>query len=188
MSARTAARTAAVFGAAAVLTVAGAGAAMATTAENTVNSEARSVSVTFKLESGQAGDTCGAVLTPTAAAAGVAQKFASGNLETIFNTLTNDPDVVVLKTNLLASPVAFLIPFVNPTSTVSASDVPPNVYSLVSVCVSDHTNPDITPFVVVGNPLEAAQGSITTLSTGDNLTAGSTLSLDAASGNLGTGS
>ena len=181
MSARTAARTAAALGAAAALTVAGAGAAMATTAENTVDSEARKVSVKFTLESGQALDGCGAVLTPVAAAAGVAQKFASGDVQTIFNTLTNDPDLVVL-------PFAPLLAVFGPTKTVSATDIPPNVYALVTVCASDRDNPDITPFVVVGNPLEAAQGSVTTLSTGDNLTAGSTLSLDAASGNLGTGS
>ncbi|MCT1884881.1 hypothetical protein M3C36_06725 [Dietzia cinnamea] len=190
MSFRTVTRATAVLGAAAALTVAGAGAAMATTHANEV--DGNTVSVTFKLDQGGLadGDTCGAVLTPTAAAAGVAAKFAGGDIETIFNTLTDDEDVIVLESDATGAPFVVLgevfgIGFNE--RTVSA-EVPSNVYSLVSVCISDRKNPTITPTLMVGPPIDAIQGSVSTLSTGDNLTAGSGLLSDAATGNLGGGS
>ena len=191
MTASTTARAAAVLGAATALTVAGAGAAMATTHETSVDNTTHKVSVTFTLDGGFIdGDTCGAVLTPTAAAAGVAAKFTSGDLSTIFDTLTNDPDVIVLKSDATGLPVVLLgsVGGVGFTERTVSATVEPNVYSLVSVCVSDRSNPKITPVLTVGNPIEAVQGSVSTLSTGDNLTAGSGLLSDAATGNLGGGS
>lgn len=190
MSFRTVTRATAVLGAAAALTVAGAGAAMATTHANEV--DGNTVSVTFKLDQGGLadGDTCGAVLTPTAAAAGVAAKFAGGDIETIFNTLTDDEDVIVLESDATGAPFVVLGEVLGigfNERTVSA-EVPSNVYSLVSVCLSDRKNPTITPTLMVGPPIDAIQGSVSTLSTGDNLTAGSGLLSDAATGNLGGGS
>ena len=190
MSFRTVTRATAVLGAAAALTVAGAGAAMATTHANAV--DGNTVSVTFKLDQGGLadGDTCGAVLTPTAAAAGVAAKFAGGDIETIFNTLTDDEDVIVLESDATGAPFVVLGEVLGigfNERTVSA-EVPSNVYSLVSVCISDRKNPTITPTLMVGPPIDAIQGSVSTLSTGDNLTAGSGLLSDAATGNLGGGS
>lgn len=190
MSFRTVTRATAVLGAAAALTVAGAGAAMATTHANEV--DGNTVSVTFKLDQGGLadGDTCGAVLTPTAAAAGVAAKFAGGDIETIFNTLTDDEDVIVLESDATGAPFVVLGEVLGigfNERTVSA-EVPSNVYSLVSVCISDRKNPTITPTLMVGPPIDAIQGSVSTLSTGDNLTAGSGLLSDAATGNLGGGS
>ena len=190
MSFRTVTRATAVLGAAAALTGAGAGAAMATTHANEV--DGNTVSVTFKLDQGGLadGDTCGAVLTPTAAAAGVAAKFAGGDIETIFNTLTDDEDVIVLESDATGAPFVVLGEVLGigfNERTVSA-EVPTNVYSLVSVCISDRKNPTITPTLMVGPPIDAIQGSVSTLSTGDNLTAGSGLLSDAATGNLGGGS
>lgn len=190
MSFRTVTRATAVLGAAAALTVAGAGAAMATTHANEV--DGNTVSVTFELDGGFIdGDICGAVLTPTAAAAGVAAKFASGDIKKIFNTLTNDDDVIVLYRDglILDTPyVALGKVGVGITSGTVSAEVPSNVYSLVSVCSSDIKNPTITPTLMVGPPIDAIQGSVSTLSTGDNLTAGSGLLSDAATGNLGGGS
>lgn len=162
---RTAARTAAVLGAATALTVAGAGAAMATTSASEINGEARTVSVSFTLEEGRSSDLCGAVLTPAASAPRIAAEFAGGDLQGIFSLLTDDPSVTVLESGGLVG-----LPFVtpnrvpiigSPTGTVSANDVRPDVYALVSICLSDRENPVITP-VVMGNPLEAAQGSLET--------------------------
>ena len=157
---RNAARATAALGAAAALTVAGAGAAMDTTHTNAT--EGNDVSVTFTLDGGVIdGDTCGAVLTPTASAADLAAKFAAGDLETLFQALVNDDNVVVLRDGL--SPVAFLGalgPLGRNSVTVTASDVPPNLYALVSVCLSDRANPKVNPAFLVGDPMEAVMGSL----------------------------
>lgn len=162
---RNTARAATALGAATVLTLSGAAAASATTIAPDVNNETRSVSVTFALEEGQSADACGAVLTPAASVPRVAAEFAEGDIENILRLLVDDPHVIVLQTGgLLNSPIAtpLRLPFVGARpSTVSANDVPPDVYGLVSICVSDRENPDIAP-VVMGTPLEAAQGSAET--------------------------
>lgn len=159
------ARTATVMGAVAALTFSGAAVATATTIAPDVNNETRSVSVSFALDEDQSADACGAVLTPAASVPRVAAEFAEGDIEAILRLLADDPHVTVLETGgWLSSPIAVLnrIPFIgSPTREVSANDVPPNVYGLVSICLSDRENPDITP-VVIGNPIEAAQGSAET--------------------------
>ena len=150
------------LGTAVALTVAGASAATATTTAPEIDHEARTVSVTFELEEGQSSDLCGAALAPAGSAPRVASEFADGDIQAIFRILTNDPEVIVLKSGRFIR-----LPFVslsrgflgNPVGTVSADEVPPNVYGLVSICVSDPESPDITP-VVIGGPLEAAQGSL----------------------------
>lgn len=161
---RTAARTATVLGAATALTLAGAGVAMATTISPDVNNQTGTVSVTFALEEGESSDLCGAVLAPAASAPRVAAELAGGDLQGILRLFADDPHVITLEAGRFVR-----IPFVamsrgflgSPTGTVSANDVPPNVYALVSICLSDRENPEFTP-VVMGNPLEAAQGSAET--------------------------
>ncbi|GLB63621.1 hypothetical protein NCCP2495_15000 [Dietzia sp. NCCP-2495] len=166
MTSRTFARSAAVLGAATALTIAGAGAAMAATNDSAV--DGNTVSVTFELESGQLGDTCGAVLTPTSAAPALAARLADGNIVDIIDTLVNDDNVTVLRDGSL--PNTILVPLVNPSGTVTATDVPSNVYAIVSFCLSDPTNPAIEAPVLVGDPMEAIQGSIGGLSSdGDAL-------------------
>lgn len=167
MTSRTFARSAAVLGAATALTVAGAGAAAAATNETTV--DGNTVSVTFELESGQVlGDTCGAVLTPTSAAPALAARLADGNIVDIINTLINDDNVTVLYDGPLPNTV--LVPLVDPSGTVTATNVPSNVYAVVSFCLSDPTNPGVEMPVLVGDPVEAIQGSIGGLSSdGDAL-------------------
>ncbi len=160
---RTLARTAAVLGAATALTVAGAGAAMATTHDSSV--DGNTVSVTFTLDEGFLdGDTCGAVLTPTAAAPALAQRLADGDVRAIIESLVNDESVTVLyEDGVLDTPFATLAAIGEAgksTATVSASDVPSNVYALVSVCLSDSSNPNINPFLLVGDPMEAVMGSV----------------------------
>lgn len=166
MTNRTFARSAAVLGAATALTIAGAGAAAATT--NTSAVDGNRVSVTFTLESGQLGDTCGAVLTPTSAAPALAARLADGNILDIIDTLINDDNVTVLRDGLL--PTTILAPLVNPSGTVTATDVPSNVYAVVSFCLSDPSEPRIDGPVLVGDPVEAIQGSLSGLSSdGDAL-------------------
>src|SRR5690625_4351865 len=139
-TARKAARTATALGSAAVLALTGAAAASATTIAPDVNNESRTVSVTFELEEGQSSDLCGAVLTPAASAPRVAAGFAEGDLENIFRLFVDDPHVITLESGRFIR-----LPFValsrgflgSPSGTVSANDVPPDVYGLVSVCLSD---------------------------------------------------
>lgn len=176
---RTFARSAAVIGAATALTVAGAGAAMATT--HTSNVDGNTVSVTFELEGSILdADACGAVLVQTTEAVSVAAQLAeatnNGDLLSILTALNNNESVTVLKTDgvLIDSAVAALS-LVNRANTVYATDVPSNVYALVSVCVSDTANPTINPFVMVGNPVDAVVGSVQSASTGDSLGAASSL-------------
>lgn len=179
---RTFARSAAVLGAATALTVAGAGAAMATT--NTSNVDGNDVSVTFTLEDGDVADSCSAILTPTAAAAGLAAQLADGNVVDIIETLLNDDSVIVLKDGI-GLPTAALT-LLNKSNTVSATDVPSNVYALVSVCLSDTENPSINPFLLVGDPMEAIMGSIEMGSSGDTLGAASSLLTGEVGGDSGS--
>ena len=177
-TARTFARSAAVLGAATALTVAGAGAAMAATAHSH-EVDGNDVSVTFTLDGKFLnGDACGAVITQVADAAGVAAQFAQatseGSLLGVLNTLANNKSVHVLTESgtLLGSPIAALgsIGGLGKTSaTVEVRDLPSNFYALVSVCASEPKSPQINPFVMVGNPLEAAMGSVESGSSGDSL-------------------
>ena len=177
---RTLARSAAVLGSAAALTVAGAGAAMATT--HTSEVDGNDVSVTFELGDDllDIGDSCGAVLAPTAAAAGIAANLADGNVTDVLEALADDESVTVLYRDgiILDTPIVVIDPVISPTATVLAEDVPSNVYALVSVCLSDASNPEINPFVLVGDPVEAITGS---------LEMGSSGGLDSASALLGDG-
>ncbi|WP_010540242.1 hypothetical protein [Dietzia alimentaria] len=152
---RNAARTTAALGAAAALTVAGAGAAMATTHTNAT--EGNDVSVTFTLEAGELVDSCAAVLTPTAAAGDLAAQLADGDLEVLIAALLTNENVIVLKNGVLPTAPLSLV---NPTGKVTAQNVPSNVYALVSVCGSDPSNPEVNPFLLVGDPMEAVMGSL----------------------------
>lgn len=187
---RTFARSAAVLGAATALTVAGAGAAMATT--HTSDVDGNDVSVTFELEGGlNFTDTCGAVLTPTAAAAGVASALAEGSITDVLRSLVNDDNVTVLyRDGLIAdTPFVVLDPAINRSSTVTATDVPSNVYALVSICLSEPTSPEVNPAVMVGDPMEAIMGSVEMGSSNGGLDSASAIlqggGLDTASALLG---
>ena len=169
--ARSARRAAAVSAVAAGLVVAASGAAHATT-PSAPAVDGNTVSVTFTLDTGQLADACGAVLTPTAAAAGVADRLTNGDLSELLGIINGESDTIVLKDGAL--PVAPLALVGKPSATVTASDVPSNLYSLVTVCMSNRT-PKITPFVPVGDPFSVITGSLGTASEGDNLTAGSSL-------------
>lgn len=148
----------------------GAGAANAVSNNHVVNGN--SVSVTFALEDGDIADTCVAALVTTAKAPTLAEQFTSMNLPAILDVLGgNDPDVTPLKTNS-GSPAAGLIPIFTPSRTVTATDVPSNVYSIVSYCLLD-SGARIEPAVIVGNPVEAGLGSIQSGSSGENLAAAS---------------
>lgn len=193
MTSRTFARSAAVFGAATALTVAGAGAAMATTHESNV--DGNTVSVTFELDSDAVieGDACGAVLTPTAAAAGIAAEFAAADgvadLRGLLNRLLNDENVTVLMNGPLPTVVLGGALGVGVTSgTVTAEDVASNVYALVSYCATD-TAPTVNPLLLVGDPMEAVMGSIEMGSSNGGLDTASALlgdgGLDTASALLG---
>lgn len=187
---RTFARSAAVLGAATALTVAGAGAAMATT--HTSDVDGNDVSVTFELGDGllDLGDTCGAVLTPTAAAAGLATQLADGNITNIFDTLVNDDNVTVLyRDGLILDTPLTVLSQIDPTRTVTATDVPSNVYALVSICLSEPTSPEVNPAVIVGDPMEAIMGSVEMGSSNGGLDTASAIlqggGLDTASALLG---
>lgn len=159
---RTAVRAAAVLGATAALTLAGAGAAMATT--HTSAKVDSTVSVTFALEEGELGDACGAILAPTSAVPGLTEQFANadtaGGLQSLLQTLAANKDLVVLKGALN---VPFVTPsVVAPSLTVTATDVPANVYALVSFCASD-SKPTVEAPLLVGNPADALTGSLSGL-------------------------
>ncbi|MDV8002497.1 hypothetical protein [Rhodococcus sp. IEGM 1408] len=161
---RTAFRTAAVLGATAALTLAGAGAASATTAENTV--VGNTVSVTFTLEAGQLlGDACGALLAPTSAVPELTAAFANADnadgLQALLATLTKNDSLIVFPGDL-GTPLVSLVPAVAPSRTVTATNVPSNVYALVSFCGSDD-EPTIDAPLIVGNPAEALTGSLSGL-------------------------
>lgn len=165
---RTALRSLGILAAASGLALAGAGVASATTSEHTVDGHA--VSVDFALEEGDLGDVCGAALVPPAAAAGILANLGGGdlNLGDIFNSIDKLDGVHVLKNEPL--PTATLAPIASPTGTLTAEDVPSNLYLLVTLCGSEPSNPG-TDFVLVGNPLEA----IGDLSSGGLLETGSAL-------------
>ena len=161
-SVRTAVRAAAVLGATAALTVAGAGAAAAAPASSPVV-EGNTISITF--ENDGLGDvaTCVAAVAPTAEAATFASKLAAIStldLGAITELLSGDTVATFLRSPL-NSPIA------NVTLgdvTVSAT-VESGVYSAVTYCVPGE--PSITPLVVVGNPLDAALGSLGAMSSGE---------------------
>ena len=168
-SARTAVRAAAVLGATAALTVAGAGAASAATT-STHEVDGNTVSVTFNWTLSTAaplGDICGAALVEPQAAAELAGAFAEGNLANIFASLVNRDGVEVLYTDgiVIDSPAASLSA-ATPSVTVSASEVPSGAYALISVCGSAPSDPTIKG-VVIGNPIEVITGSLGAMSSGE---------------------
>lgn len=169
--ARTSLRAAAVLGATAAMTVAGAGAAMATSTDSSV--EGNTVTVTFELDRGQLvdGDTCGALLTPTSSAPAFAARLATGDLTTILGLLTDEPDVTVLtsdRTGLPAVGLGELLGMGFSSATASAT-VEPNVYALVTYCLTD-SEPKIEAPLIVGDPFEAVSGSLNGLSSdGDTI-------------------
>ena len=178
-SPRTAVRTAAVLGATAALTFAGTGAASATTADSTLDGD--TVSVTFALESGDLADTCVAFITPTAGALELATAFAgaddASDLTSVLTALSAQQGFRALTTGgiLGGSPVAVLVPIANPSETLSATDVAPGLYTQVSVCLSDPTDPEINPFLLVGDPIEVITGSLGTMSSDGTMEMGSAL-------------
>lgn len=144
----------------------GAGAANATTNEHSV--DGNDVSVTFTLESGQAFDTCAAALVTSAKAPTITEQFTDLNISAIVDLLSgSNPDVIPLRDGI-GIPSAVL-PL---NRTISASDVPSNVYTLITICGSDG-KPSVNPAVIVGNPVEAGLGSIQSGSSGENLAAAS---------------
>lgn len=155
-SARTALRAAAVLGATAALTVAGAGAATAATASDLVV-EGNTISVTFEKDGLGDAATCVAAVAPAAEAATFAAKLAdlsTLDLGAINDLITGDSVATFLRDGTLNSPIA------NVTFgdvTVSAT-VESGVYSAVTYCVPGE--PSITPLIVVGNPIDAALGSL----------------------------
>lgn len=183
MTSRTFARSAAVFGAATALTVAGAGAAMATASESTV--DGNTVSVTFELEN-EVLDSCAAFLAPTSAVPGLVDTLTNGTITEVVDTLLNDDNVTPLYRDglLLDTPIVALT-LVNPSDTVMAEDVPSNVYALVSFCASDPSNPTINAPLLVGDPMEAIMGSIEMGSSNGGLDTASAL-LGGAGGDTGS--
>ena len=168
---RTAFRSLGVIAAASGLALAGAGIASATTSESSV--DGNTVSVTFTLEDGDLADACAAVLVPPAAAAellGTLGGDAGGETEGLapaalpapgdiigglLAPLKDVPGVVILKGDLL--PYALLVG-PGDEGTVSADDVPSNLYLQATFCASDLGDESFAPAVspvLVGNPLEA---------------------------------
>lgn len=143
---------------------AGTGVASAATATHAVDGDR--VTATFTVSPGQALDTCAAVLAPSAQAPVIADRLVSGDLRAVVNTFTNDPNVIALRAG--NSPVA--IPTALGPSTVSASNVPPNIYALITMCLTD-SEPEITPLVLVGDPLAALGTGSAQLSSQDTLEA-----------------
>ncbi|MFN3602726.1 MAG: hypothetical protein ACK4UY_15190 [Dietzia sp.] len=195
-SPRTAARTAAVLGATAALALAGAGAASAATASAPVVN-GNTVSVTFEKDILIDVDTCVAAVVPTSSApALVTQLEALSNLDlgAISDLISGNSDVTFLQTSgIVPTPLA------NVTLgdvTVSAT-VPSNVYAVVTYCAIGGS--DIAGPVLVGDPIDAIQGSIGGLSSdgdalgtlsaatggGDDSGLGSVLGLLGGGGELG---
>ena len=167
-TARTALRATAVLGATAALTFAGAGVAAAATAHSS-DVDGNNVSVTFTWESDGGldfADTCGAALVEPSAAIDLATAFTDGDLGAILTSLISEPGVHVLAEDglILDRPVVFLNNL-NRTATVH-TEVDTGVYTLVSVCADDARNPQIDPFLVVGDPVEAVLGSVESFSAG----------------------
>ncbi|MCT2097002.1 hypothetical protein AB6N35_09700 [Dietzia cinnamea] len=162
---------------AAGLTVAAAPVASAATSTHAV--QGTTVSATFTVEQGQLFDTCAALLAPSGKTPEIADRLTSGDLSDVVGSADRDPSVIALRAGAL--PVA--APTALGPATVRATDVPPNVYSLVTVCLSDR-QPEITPFIMVGDPIAAVGGSLATLGEGDPVAAGSSLLEKAIAGGL----
>lgn len=148
----------------------GAGAANAVTNESAV--DGNDVSVTFTLESGELGANCYAALVPTA----IAPQFLgliTGpiNEDTAVDLFTRD-DVVTLNSDLTDLPTILLTDILRESGTMSAEDVPSNVYTLATYCLGD-SSPGVNPAVIVGDPIEAGLGSIEAGSSEENLAAAS---------------
>jgi hypothetical protein len=163
---RTAVRTAAVLGATAALTVAGAGAAFAATPTAPAG-DGHTVSVTFENDGLGDVDTCVAAVVPTSSAPALAaqlEALSNLDLNAIGDLINGNSDVTFLQTSgLVPTPLA------NVTLgdvTVSAT-VDSNVYAVVTYCLLG--DPDIAGPVLVGDPAEAIEGSIGGLSTEDTL-------------------
>ena len=165
---RTFARSAAVLGAATALTVAGAGAAMAATTPTT-KVDGNTVSVTFAWESDgplDIGDTCGAAAVEPAAALDLATAFTSGNIGDILAALVNEPGVHVLyEDGLIIDRPGVALHALKRSGTVEA-EVDTGVYTVVSVCASNPSEPKIEPAVIVGDPIQAVLGSVESFSAG----------------------
>lgn len=158
----------AVVAATSAVALTGVAVASATTSEHNVepSGDLYKVTVTFNLDEGQYGDVCGAVVTPPQKAAGIGLSLASGDLREAFNTLNEDPDVHVLWTqDRLPTPVTFpsWLPIRGFAPGVVAAEVPAGVYTLISICASDATNPNIQT-LSVGTPAQAAVGSMESFS------------------------
>ena len=165
-SPRTAVRTAAVLGATAALTLAGAGAASAATPSSPVV-DGNTISVTFEKDGIADIDTCVAAAVPTSSAPALAaqlEALSNLDLNAIGDLVSGTSDVTFLQTSgLVPTPLA------NVTLgdvTVSAT-VPSNVYAVVTYCLLG--DPDIAGPVLVGDPIDAIQGSLGGLSTEDTL-------------------
>ncbi|KAA0916565.1 hypothetical protein [Dietzia sp. ANT_WB102] len=168
---RTATRTMAAVGAAAALTVAGAGTAMA--ADTTHAVDGNTLAVTFEKEDILDVAVCFAAVVPTAGAAGVVDQFqgaANGNVADLLDLVTGNSSVTVLYTDeLIPNP----IPSVAFSSQTVYAELEPNVYTLVSKCTG--SDPVVNPAVLVGDPLSAITGSLEMGSSGDTLGAASSL-------------
>ena len=114
-----------------------------------------------------------AAAAPTSTAAALAGELAtatSTNLLATLQDVSDAPGVELLTSETLDSPAVLLGTFANlglESATVSAT-VDSNVYALVTYCASDDA-PGINPFLIVGDPLEAAMGSVASGSEGDLL-------------------
>lgn len=163
---------------AAGLTVAVAPAASAATVTHAI--QGTTVTATFTVTPGQWIDTCAALLAPSARAPEIADRLTNGDLSDVVGSADREPSVIALRAGAL--PVA--APTGLGPATVRADDVSPNVYSLITVCLSDR-KPEITPFILVGDPVAAIGGSLATLGEGDPVAAGSSLLQKAIAGGLG---
>lgn len=168
MLSSTRSRAAAVAAATALALGAGAGVASAATSTSAV--DGNTVSATFSLESGELAANCYAALAPTAIAPQFAAQITGGLNPAQLLSLFTSEDVTTLKSDGI--PTAILAPIVNPSQTLSATNVPSNVYTLVTYCLGDSA-PGVQPAVIVGDPAEAVMGSLQSGSSGDNLTAAS---------------
>lgn len=170
---RTALRSLGVLAAASGLALAGAGAASATTSEHDV--DGNTVSVEFTLETADTTDTCGAALIPPTALAEIISKLGGGDLGNAFETIDAIQGVTVLKNGNAAT---VRLGEDATTGAVTATDVPSGAYMLLSVCLSDPSDPG-TDLITVGSPLDVIGG----LSSGGLLETGSAL----LQGDEGTG-
>lgn len=178
---RTASRATAVTALAAATCLAGAGVASAATS-GAPTVEDNTVSVDFTLDQGQVADACVAVLSPTASAPQLAARFESGNIQDIVKTI-NDPNLKVLKDSFTNQPVT-LPSLVARTTTMTATDVPSNVYALVTACANNgDAKIKVSPALPVGDPIGIVMGSIQSGSSQENFGAMSSLITDSLEGN-----